>query len=56
MVLPLIPAPAAGRTRLMKRRMTSKRTKPMLPRERAEFSAIVDRPPLKLPGHSRLIF
>ncbi|HXF86933.1 MAG TPA: polysaccharide deacetylase family protein [Xanthobacteraceae bacterium] len=29
---------------------------PMLPRERAEFSAIVDRPPLKLPGGARLVF
>jgi peptidoglycan/xylan/chitin deacetylase (PgdA/CDA1 family) len=27
----------------------------MLPRERCEFSAIVDRPPLRLPGRSRLI-
>jgi allantoinase len=29
---------------------------PMLPRERCEFSAIVDRPPLKLPGGARLVF
>src|SRR4051812_224860 len=29
---------------------------PMLPRERADFSAIVDRPPLKLPGGARLVF
>ena len=28
----------------------------MLPRERADYSAIVDRPPLKLPGDSRIIF
>ena len=28
----------------------------MLPRERAEYSAIVDRPPLKLPGGARLVF
>ena len=27
---------------------------PMLPRERCDFSAIVDRPPLKLPGDARL--
>lgn len=27
----------------------------MQPRERAAFSAIVDRPPLKLPGHARLV-
>jgi allantoinase len=40
----------------MKKRMTTKRRKPMLPRERADFSAIVDRPPLKLPGRSRLVF
>ncbi len=29
---------------------------PMIPRERAEFSAIVDRPPLKLPGKARIVF
>src|SRR5437899_12123366 len=29
---------------------------PMLPRERADYSAIVDRPPLKLPGDARIIF
>jgi peptidoglycan/xylan/chitin deacetylase (PgdA/CDA1 family) len=28
----------------------------MIPRERAAYSAIVDRPPLKLPGDARLIF
>jgi peptidoglycan/xylan/chitin deacetylase (PgdA/CDA1 family) len=28
----------------------------MLPRERSEYSAIVDRPPLKLPGGARVIF
>src|SRR5438128_12215232 len=27
----------------------------MIPRERCEFSAIVDRPPLKLPGEARLV-
>ena len=27
----------------------------MIPRERAPFSAIVDRPPLKLPGEARLV-
>src|SRR6201981_697434 len=27
----------------------------MIPRERCEFSAIVDRPPLKLPGGARLV-
>src|SRR6202022_132681 len=29
---------------------------PMLPRERADYSAIVDRPPLKLPCDARIIF
>lgn len=29
---------------------------PMIPRERCDFSAIVDRPPLKLPGGARLVF
>jgi allantoinase len=29
---------------------------PMIPRERNAFSAIVDRPPLKLPGKARIIF
>ena len=29
-------------------------TTPMLPRERCDFSAIVDRPPLELPGNARL--
>jgi allantoinase len=28
----------------------------MLPRERCDYSAIVDRPPLKLPGGARLVF
>jgi allantoinase len=28
----------------------------MIPRERCEFSAIVDRPPLRLPGKARLVF
>jgi peptidoglycan/xylan/chitin deacetylase (PgdA/CDA1 family) len=28
----------------------------MIPRERNEFSAIVDRPPLKLPGNARIVF
>ncbi|HEY2229739.1 MAG TPA: polysaccharide deacetylase family protein [Xanthobacteraceae bacterium] len=28
---------------------------PMLPRERCDFSAIVDRPPLRLPGGARLV-
>ena len=29
---------------------------PMIPRERADYSAIVDRPPLKLPGNARVVF
>ncbi len=29
---------------------------PMIPRERCDYSAIVDRPPLKLPGDARIIF
>ena len=28
---------------------------PMLPNQRADFSAIVDRPPLKLPGGARIV-
>src|SRR2546422_9738355 len=31
-------------------------TGPMTPRERCDYSAIVDRPPLKLPGDARLVF
>src|SRR2546428_8466711 len=31
-------------------------TSSMIPRERCEFSAIVDRPPLKLPNNARLAF
>jgi allantoinase len=31
-------------------------SEPMRPRERCEYSAIVDRPPLKLPGGARLVF
>ena len=40
----------------MKKPTARKRATPLLPRERADFSAIVDRPPLKLPGKSRLVF
>src|SRR5260221_2861553 len=28
---------------------------PMLPRQRTDYSAIVDRPPLRLPGRARLV-
>ena len=31
-------------------------TEPMQPRERCEYSAIVDRPTLKLPGNARIVF
>src|SRR3954467_593322 len=31
-------------------------TSAMIPRERADYSAIVDRPPLKLPGGARIVF
>jgi allantoinase len=34
--------------------MTSQDT-PMLPRQRTDYSAIVDRPPLRLPGRARLV-
>src|SRR5437868_3678847 len=30
--------------------------KPMIPRERTDYSAIVDRPPLRLPGGARVVF
>src|SRR5204863_8145995 len=30
-------------------------SRPMIPSERAEFSAIVDRPPLKLPNDARIV-
>lgn len=30
-------------------------SEPMIPRDRTEFSAIVDRPPLKLPGKNRIV-
>ncbi len=41
-------------TKRIVRSRVVKRT--MLPRERCDFSAIVDRPPLKLPGGARLVF
>jgi allantoinase len=34
---------------------TTPKTTPMIPRERADYSAIVDRPPLRLPGGARLV-
>src|SRR5258708_2003931 len=44
---------AAGRDRPARRR--NARPTGMIPRDRAPFSAIVDRPPLKLPGDARLV-
>jgi allantoinase len=40
----------------MRRTKKKASKRPMLPRERAEYSAIVDRPALKLPGNARLVF
>jgi allantoinase len=40
----------------LKRPATRRAGKPMSPRERSDYSAIVDRPPLKLPGGARLVF
>src|SRR5580704_3270714 len=40
----------------VKKKQKSGSTKTMLPRERADYSAIVDRPPLKLPGGARIVF
>jgi len=40
--------------RVKKKRKSGSRT--MLPPERADYSAIVDRPPLKLPGGARIVF
>jgi hypothetical protein len=31
-------------------------SRPLIPSERAEFSAVVDRPPLKLPNDARIVF
>jgi allantoinase len=43
---------------MMKKRIGKKgaASKPMAPRQRSDFSAIVDRPPLRLPGGARLVF
>jgi len=42
----------------MKQRMVKRRSRSraMLPRERADYSAIIDRPPLKLPDGARVVF
>jgi allantoinase len=51
------PRESADQDRRMKKRVRkSPATKTMVPRERTAFSAIVDRPPLKLPGNARLVF
>ena len=42
--------------RVTKENEKSARTKTMLLRERSDYSAIVDRPPLKLPGGARVVF
>jgi hypothetical protein len=34
---------------------TRKPARVMLPRERSDYSAIVDRPPLTLPGNARVV-
>src|SRR5271170_6984665 len=47
-------AKRAARKRITSKTATTRRA--MLPRERSDFSAIVDRPPLQLPGGARLIF
>jgi len=39
-----------------KKKKGSNKTNSMLPRERSEYSAIVDRPPLQLPHNARLVF
>ena len=41
---------------MAKRSKKKASAKPMLPRERCDFSAIVDRPPLKLPNGARVVF
>jgi allantoinase len=42
--------------KLVRKRRSKAKAKPMLPRARAGYSAIVDRPPLKLPGKARVVF
>ncbi len=41
--------------KLVTKKRKSSAGKPMLPRERVDYSAIVDRPPLKLPDHARIV-
>src|SRR3954469_4791709 len=41
---------------LLFRQESVARGRTMLPRERCDYSAIVDRPPLRLPGGARLVF
>jgi len=40
----------------MKRTKKKTSRRPMLPRERSQYSAIIDRPALKLPQNARLVF
>src|SRR6266436_10365876 len=40
----------------MKRTKKKTSRRPMLPRERSQYSAIIDRPALKLPHNARLVF
>src|SRR5678815_2791114 len=42
--------------RMTQRERGARMPNPTLPRERADYSAIVDRPPLKLPGGARIVF
>ena len=50
----VIRAPERRRRPQVQERQTM--SDPMIPRERCDYSAIVDRPPLKLPGNARIVF
>ena len=43
-------------TKRVKKKQKPSPAKTMLPRERSDYSAIVDRPPLNLPGGARIVF
>src|SRR5437667_6587846 len=49
-------ATARAPTPYMKRTKKKASRRPMPPRERSQYSAIVDRPALKLPHNARLVF
>jgi allantoinase len=50
------PKPKPRKTAIpLKRQIAPPKAAPMIPREREAYSAIVDRPPLKLPGRARLV-